>query len=238
MSFSKMIVYGLAIVLLPIAGYLYALSPANIYKQFHIYSYDDHDTWRKNHWLGVSTHQNPNDVWVTQEIISEVKPDVIIETGTSFGGSSVIWAMILEQVNPNGKVITVDIEDTRSKVLDIPIYKERVEFMLGSSTDPAIIMKIKEQIEGKRVLVILDSDHSKSHVANELELYGPMVSKGSYMIVQDTNVNGNPAFLAHGPGPMEAVLEYLPKNSQFVIDKERERLLYTMHPNGYLKKVS
>jgi cephalosporin hydroxylase len=206
--------------------------------QFHKLFYESTETWHSTKWLGIGALQNPNDVWITQEIISEVKPDLIVEAGTFMGGSAALWAMVLEQVNPNGRVITIDIEDrVPAEAHNLPIVKERVDFLRGSSTDPKIIDEIRRRADGKKVLVILDSDHSKNHVLDEMNAYGPMVTKGSYMIVQDTNINGHPVYPDFGPGPWEALDEYLPKNEQFQSDKSRERLMFTMHPRGYLKKV-
>ncbi|HKI20913.1 MAG TPA: CmcI family methyltransferase [Isosphaeraceae bacterium] len=205
--------------------------------QFHKLYYDNPETW-STRWLGLETLQNPNDVWMIQEIICEVRPDLIIEAGTRAGGSAAIWAMVLQQVNPNGRVITIDIKDyVPSEARDLPIIKEKVDFLLGSSTDPKIVDEIRRRTEGKKVLVILDSDHSKNHVLNEMIAYGPMVTKGSYMIVQDTNINGHPVLPDFGPGPWEALDEYLPKNEQFQPDKSRERLMFTMHPRGFLRRI-
>ena len=86
-------------------------------------------------------------------------------------------------------------------------------------------------------MVILDSDHSKAHVLAEMKAYAPLVSKDSYLIVQDTNVNGHPVLEKFGPGPMEAVNEFLATNDEFHRDREAERLMFTMHPKGYLKKI-
>jgi cephalosporin hydroxylase len=146
--------------------------------------------------------------------------------------------MVLQQVNPDGRVITVDIKDyVSNEARNLPIIKEKVEFLLGSSTDPKIVEEIRRRTEGKRVLVVLDSDHSKQHVMNEMRIYGTMVTKGSYMIVQDTNINGHPVLPEFGPGPWEALDDFLPKNPQFQPDKGRERLMFTMHPRGYLRKL-
>ena len=104
--------------------------------------------------------------------------------------------------NPGGRVITVDIADNVSATTrEIPIVAERVEFLSGSSTAPEIVAAIEERVRGHRVLVILDSAHEKDHVARELELYSPMVGVGSYLIVQDTNINGHPVYDDYGPGP-------------------------------------
>jgi cephalosporin hydroxylase len=205
---------------------------------YHQWFYDNPKiTWLNMKWLGVTAQQNPNDVWIHQEIISEVKPDFIIEAGCWEGGSALLWATILQQVNPKGKVITMDIEDWTATAAKLPLWKERIEFMKTSSTDPKTVAELAKRVEGQKVLVILDSDHSKKHVLEELKAYSPMVSVGSYLIVQDTNINGHPVLKDFGPGPYEAVEEFLATNKQFQIDKSRERFLFTMHPNGYLKRV-
>jgi cephalosporin hydroxylase len=193
--------------------------------------------WVDNRWMGVRTLQNPNDVWITQEIIHDVKPDYIIEAGTAEGGSAAAWATFLSQANPAGRVITIDIEDKTRNARAIPIWPERVEFVLGSSTAPETVAKITRQVKGKRVLVILDSDHAKDHVLAEMKAYAPLVPVGSYLIVQDTNINGHPVLPNSGPGPMEAVLEFLATDTRFQVDRSRERMLFTMHPMGYLKRV-
>lgn len=205
--------------------------------QFHRMYYESADTWATSRWLGVLTQQNPNDAWVHQEIIWEIKPDFIVEAGTLNGGSAALWAMVLEQANPEGKVITIDIEDQVREAKRLPIVRKKVEFLIGSSTDPKIVDEVARRVKGRKVLVILDSDHSKEHVLRELQAYSPLVSAGSYIIVQDTNVNGHPVFKDFGPGPMEAVDEFLAQNNRFAPDPARERLLFTMHPKGYLKRV-
>lgn len=220
--------------------YQYETRPRNeqeIIDRFHQMFYDSTETWRRTHWLGIHTMQNPNDVWVHQEAITEVKPDFIIEAGTLHGGSAALWAMVLQQVNPAGRVITIDIEDLSQEARNLPICRERVEFIIGSSTDPKIVADITKRVAGKKVMVILDSDHRKPHVLNELKAYSPLVNVGSYLIVQDTNVNGHPVRSDFGPGPMEAVDEFLAGNSDFVSDRSREHLLFSMHPKGYLKRV-
>jgi cephalosporin hydroxylase len=90
--------------------------------------------------------------------------------------------------------------------------------------------------EDDSVLVILDSDHTKDHVLAEMRAYGPLVTKGSYMIVEDTNINGHPVLPDFGPGPWEAVEEFLQGNDQFTVDRSREKLLMTFNPMGYLRR--
>jgi cephalosporin hydroxylase len=204
---------------------------------FHVISYNDKNTWLNNYCFGIQTGQNPNDIWIIQEIITETRPDYIIETGTFKGGSAILWATILDQVNPNGKVITIDIKDLVTEAKKMLIAKRKVEFLVGGSTDPEIIKILQEKVTGKKVMVILDSLHTKEHVYKELKLYSTFVNIGSYIIVQDTNINGNPVLKDFGPGPMEATKQFLNEIDNFIIDKSRERLLFTMHPNGYLKRI-
>lgn len=213
--------------------------PKAIIDRFHELYYNNNDTSENMFWLGLQTWQNPNDVWIHQEIITEIKPDFIVECGTHTGGSACIWAMVLQQVNPKGQVITIDITDEPVKaagVEKIPIWKEMCVFLHGSSTDPKIVEEVTKRVQGKKVMVILDSLHTKDHVLAELKAYSPLVNVGSYLIVQDTNVHGHPVFKAHGPGPYEAVEEFLASNRNFESDRRRERLMFTMHPKGYLRR--
>ncbi len=212
-------------------------STGDVVTAFHVLFYNSPATWPKSRWLGIPTEQNPNDVWITQEIIFETKPDFVIETGTYKGGSAGLWAMILAQVNPAGRVITIDIKDMVDKAGLPPIARERVDFLIGSSTAPEILAEVRRRVAGRSALVILDSDHSMTHVLAELEAYAPLVKPGGYLVVQDTNVNGHPAFPNFGPGPMEAVDRFLAKNPAFVSDRSRERLLLTFNPKGFLRRL-
>lgn len=210
--------------------------PEQIVRDFHHLSYESRG-WVENRWLGVNALQNPNDVWIIQEIMTEVRPDFVIETGTWNGGGALLWATILEQINPAGRVITIDIQDGTGDAQKHPLWWRRVTFLHGSSTDPGIVRKVKQIVGDGKVMVILDSDHSKAHVLAELETFAPLVTPGSYLIVQDTAVNGHPILPDYGPGPMEAVREFLPQHPELTIDHSRERLLHTLHPDGYLRKA-
>jgi cephalosporin hydroxylase len=231
------LVTGLVVFLMSLI--LLAIPPSDeaVLRRFHEISYHNPRGWPSARWLGVATVQNPNDVWIHQEIISEIKPDFIVEAGTFLGGSAAIWAMVLAQVNPDGRVITIDIEDQVTAAKELPIVKQKVDFLVGSSTDPTIVGEVERRVKGKKVMVILDSDHRKEHVLAELRAYSRFVSIGSYLIVQDTNVNGHPVLKNFGPGPWEAVEDFLKETDHYVIDREREKLLFTMHPGGYLKRV-
>jgi len=206
----------------------------SIINDFHKIYYGDSGShrWEKTSWLGIQTLKCPLDLWIYQEIIYEVKPDIIIETGTWSGGSALFLATICDKIN-NGIIFSIDIT---SKAF--PIH-DRIKFFTGSSTDEEIFKKVSGPIKKTdKVLAILDSDHSKDHVLKEMELYGELITKDSYLIVEDTNINGHPVLPNWGPGPMEAVKEFLSHHSEFSIDKDKEKLLMTFNPNGYLKKIS
>jgi cephalosporin hydroxylase len=130
-----------------------------------------------------------------------------------------------------GRIVTVDVVEAER-----PAH-ERVTYLTGSSADPEVVARVRELVgDAAPVLVILDSDHSRDHVLEELHLYSPLVSPGSYLIVEDTNVNGHPVRPKFGPGPMEAVSEFLPGASEFSLDLEREKFFLTFNPRGFLRK--
>ncbi|MEE2674017.1 MAG: CmcI family methyltransferase [Myxococcota bacterium] len=181
-----------------------------------------------NSYMGILTWQNPFDVWITQEIMFEVKPDVVVETGTFRGGSAALWATFLEQINPNGRVLTIDIRDKRTRAAkQLPIVKRMVTFLLGSSSGPKVVEQVRKAVQGKRTLFILDSAHHREHVLSELRAYGDMVSVGSYIIVQDTI----------GTGAGAAVLDFLSETDAFELDPSRERLMISNNAGGFLKRV-
>jgi cephalosporin hydroxylase len=157
---------------------------------------------------------------------------MIIETGTAGGGSALFLASVCDSLD-HGNVITIDIEAQK----DRPKHK-RLKYLVGSSTSQEIVQQVRKGIGRKRkVMVILDSDHHKEHVLNELKIYSRFVTPGSYLIVEDTNINGHPVLSSFGPGPMEAIQEFLKDNENFVVDESREKFFLTFNPKGYLEKV-
>lgn len=190
-------------------------------------------TWRNTTWLGTRARKCPLDLWIYQEIISTVRPGLIIETGTKFGGSALFMATICDSIDC-GEVVTVDIVTKRNR----PQHR-RLRYLQGSSTDPSIVTELATlaSISGT-VLVVLDSYHGKRHVYKELSLYSKMVSVGSYIIVEDTHLNGNPVFPNYGDGPNEAVAEFLRSSSDFVVDEAMHKFLLTYNRRGYLKKIA
>jgi cephalosporin hydroxylase len=182
-------------------------------------------------WFGYRTMKSPMDMWMYQEILAETKPDLVIESGTAFGGSSLYLASLFDLLG-RGEVVTIDIEARPGQ----PNHP-RISRLIGSSVDPAILAEVRRRATGHRTMVILDSDHSAAHVGAELEAYRGLVSPGCYLIVEDTDVNGHPVVPDHGPGPMEAVEAFLPTAPEFAVDRERERFMLTLNPRGYLRRV-
>ena len=196
-------------------------------------------------WLGRPIIQYPQDIVALQEIIWAVKPQLIIETGIAHGGSLVLSASILELLGGNGRVVGVDIEirpHNRQAIEEHPMAR-RITLIEGSSVDNGIAAQVRALAAGRRpVLVILDSNHTHEHVRRELELYSPLVTRGSYLIVFDTVVEDMPADAfanrPWGPGnnPKTAVHEFLKTSRRFALAKEIDnKLLLTVAPDGYLK---
>lgn len=174
----------------------------------------------------------PTDLWLYQEIMFKLRPDVIVETGTYKGGSAYYLASLCELLG-KGEVITIDVEQYQGR----PNHP-RITYLNGSSISDSILEQVRHRISGKQtVLIILDSDHSKDHVLRELQVYHPLVTKGSYVIVEDSNVNGHPVWPEFGPGPMEAIDLFMATNKQFVIDNSMEKFLLTFNPRGYLRRI-
>ena len=212
-------------------------SDRQVLNQFYEIWTNDPETWRRNRWFGIPTQQNPFDVWITQEIIWELKPDLLVEAGTFRGGSAALWATILQQANPGARVVTIDIEDRTVEARRLDIVQRHVDFLHGSSTAPDIVAKVSEMTAGKSTLVILDSMHTRDHVLAELRAYAPLIPLGGYIIVQDGMLNGHPVWPNWGPGPYEAIADFLSETDDFEVDRSRERLRFTYNPNGFLKRV-
>jgi cephalosporin hydroxylase len=193
--------------------------------------------WSDTRWLGIRSEQAPTDNWSMQEIISEIRPDYVIEAGTMNGGTTLFYASVLSNVNPDGKVITIDIKPQVEQASQLSLWKKHVELIVGSSTDPNVADHIAHEVQGKKVLVTLDSLHTRDHVLREMQIYSKLVTRGSYLVVQDTVLNGHPIGPHWGPGPMEAVRDFLKANNDFVVDSSREKFLLTFYPAGWLKRV-
>jgi cephalosporin hydroxylase len=203
-----------------------------VVKQFHklIYTYRAQSTWQDTRWLGAKVLKIPFDLWVYQEILFETKPDVIIETGTFDGGSTYFYASIFDLLGA-GEVISIDVDPHSGR----PEHA-RITYIKGSSTDAALVYDVKEKVKGKRVMVVLDSDHSEKHVREELSIWSEIVSPGCYLVIEDTNVYGHPVNKEHGRGPMEAVKDWEKANPPFKNDPTREKYMVSFQPHGYWKR--
>lgn len=214
-------------------------------------------------WLNRPIIQYPQDMIAMQELIWSIKPDLIIETGIAHGGSLILSASMLalldmseaiergESMNPREskrKVLGIDIdvrEHNRAAIEAHPMAS-RIQMIQGSSIDPETVAQVKTIADNfQRVLVFLDSNHTHDHVLAELEAYAPLTSIGSYCVVFDTVVEDMPADMfpdrPWGPGnnPKTAVWEYLKAHPEFEIDKNMQhKLLITVAPDGYLKRVA
>lgn len=201
-------------------------------RRFHKMVYRAGSPWMYSQWRGVPIMKTPPDLIMMAELVYRLRPGVIIETGTQTGGSALFWADLCE-LNQFGMVLSIDIQERPG----LPQH-HRIRYHVGSSVDDATLERCRLLCaESKAILVDLDSDHSKDHVLREMELYGPLVTKGSYLIVEDTNINGHPVAPEFGPGPWEAVREFLSKHPEFQQDRECERYGVTFHPGGWLRRI-
>lgn len=200
---------------------------------FHRLFYDSPSTWRTLKWMGVVTWKNPLDLWIYQEILHELRPATVVECGTAFGGSALFMAHVLDAVG-KGRIVTVDVEERPGR----PAHP-RIRYLKGSSVDPGVVENVRSLTDPDGpTMVVLDSDHGKGHVLAEMRAYAGLVDVGSYMIVEDGNLHGNPVCPNSVPGPAEAIEEFLSGRSDFRPDDSRERLLFTFNPSGYLRRVS
>lgn len=214
-------------------------------------------------WQGRPIIQYPQDMVAVQELIWAIRPDLIIETGIAHGGSLVFSASQLalldmcdaieagEKLDPSvsrRKVLGLDIDIRAHNRVAIEAHPmaTRIHMIQGSSISAEVVRQVNEiAMPYKRVLVCLDSNHTHDHVLAELEAYAPLVSSGSYCVVFDTLIEDMPADMfpgrSWGPGnnPKTAVWEYLKSHPEFEIDRSiQHKLLITVAPDGYLKRVA
>jgi len=186
--------------------------------------YYDSFVWMATYWLGVPVAKNPLDLWVYQEIIWETRPQVLIETGSYEGGSALFFASLFDLIG-EGRVVTIDIEDTAARHLSHP----RITSIVGSSVSDDVVYQLRKIVGNQTAMVSLDSDHSAKHVLREMELYSQFVSTGNYIVVEDTELKG--------PGPGKAVTRFLKDRKDFVQDRSREKFMVTSNRGGFLKRV-
>ncbi|GAB5511091.1 MAG: cephalosporin hydroxylase family protein [Hyphomicrobiales bacterium] len=213
-------------------------------------------------WMGCPIIQYPQDIMAVQELVWQVKPDLIIETGIAHGGSLILSASMLalleyseaaekcdvvDTAKPKRHVLGVDIDiraHNREAIEKHPMFG-RIEMLQGSSIDPAMVEQVSARAaQAERVMVFLDSNHTHDHVLEELRAYGPLASAGSYCVVFDTVVENLPVDTYDnrhwGPGdnPMTAVDAYLAETDMFEIDADMDaKLQIGVALRGYLKRV-
>jgi cephalosporin hydroxylase len=176
----------------------------------------------RTYWKGRQILKNPCDLWAIQEVIYETQVEVLVEAGTRYGGSAYFYGDLGVEVH------SIDLAPPKT-----PYPHPNVTYYTGYSTSPANLVFIGLAIEGKRTMVVLDSDHHKKNVLKELDAFAPMVSEGCYLVCEDTYLgNLDPEFV--GDSPKEALEEWLPNHPEFQVDRSRDKWNVSMHPEGWL----
>lgn len=194
----------------------------------------DTGVWKNMHYRGVRILKVPSDLWSYQEILHERGIEWVVETGTRHGGSALYFADLLSAKNAAGRVISIDIDRDSRRLESHP----EIDFIIGDSGSEATVETVRRMLPAGRgpLFLILDSEHTREHVLRELHAFLPLLQAGDYLVVEDTCVNGRPVRPAFGPGPYEALQEFMALHcEQFVRDEARERKFgFTAAPGGYL----
>lgn len=192
------------------------------------------DNFARTTWLGQPIWQNLADIWTIQELIVEREVDFVVECGTNRGGSAFFMATVFDLLD-RGQVLTIDVERLAT------VSHPRIEFLHGSSTDEAIVGRVRERVREAsphEVLVVLDSDHSAAHVLGELRAYADLVPIGGYVVVQDGMLDELPGYRDHTPGPLAAIREFVRGDTRFEVDEARSgKFLFHSSPSGCLRRL-
>ena len=202
----------------------------------------------QTNWMGEPCLQLAQDMFALQEAVYKSRPDFIIESGVAWGGTMLFLASVLKLLDGK-KIIGLDVfipGDLRARLMspDNPV-RDMMYLIEGSSVDDHTVEKVKEIVgNNKKVLVLLDSDHTHMHVSKELKLYAPFVGVGQYLICGDTTIERQPPAeerpraWGKGNNPLTALREFLGTSPDFEVDHELEnKLLFTNNPGGYLRRV-
>lgn len=206
----------------------------HFHRLYYSVAYEEGLGWQRTQWLGFPLYKMPSDCFNLVDVIWQVKPQLIIETGTAAGGSALFMASYLDAIG-SGKILSIDLAGVNRSYPAHP----RIAYLGGkSSVDKAVLAEVRNYVEsyGSPVMVVLDSDHSREHVLKELEAYHGFVSAGSYLIVEDVNVNNHPVLSEHGPGPYEACEEFFPKHPEFKQDL-RTPSYHLLSQHGWYRRV-
>ncbi len=191
--------------------------------------------FEKCSWMGVASFKNPCDAWIYQEIIYEVKPEVIVEIGSAYGGTTLFFAHLLDLMG-TGSVVSVDIDRSHYAV-----QHPRITTITGDSSCSDVIAQVQQQCHGKRVLVVHDGDHSRGQVLKDLRAYQNLVTIGSYLIVEDGVIDlfdPGDGIGTLSPGPLPAIKQFLQEHHNYLMDATRERYVITYNPRGFLRRIS
>jgi cephalosporin hydroxylase len=206
-----------------------------VWDAYHRWYYDA-GVWCSTTFLGIPSLKSVSDMWNYQEIIVERKPSLVIEFGTSYGGSALVFSTILQAVSPGARLLTVDAAP--QMVAPAVSANPHIECLASETTHPRVAERIAELRRERpgRVFAILDSDHQAHHVLGEMRLLRPLLTAGDYLVVEDSNINGHPVLPGWGPGPMEAVDAYEREHpGDYDHDVQRERKFgLTFAPRGFL----
>jgi cephalosporin hydroxylase len=204
-------------------------------RQWLLYHSNDIMLVGKCRWMGAEALKNPLDAWIYQEILYEVRPEVIVEIGSYSGGSTLYFANLLDLLG-TGIVVSVDRDRSR-----FDISHPRIRMVTGDSSSPDVVEQVRRLSDGKTCLVVHDGDHRKEKVLEDLEIYSRFVTAGSYLIVEDGIIDlfrprdGIGEFYS---GPLPAIDEFLARHRrEFAVDRERERYVITYNPRGFLRRV-
>jgi cephalosporin hydroxylase len=193
---------------------------------------------RNLNWRGIEMIKNPCDLWMMVELFQKLRPRVLVETGTHFGGSALFFADITKTLGLDCTIVTIDYNPKWS--VDPKAFG--IRSLVGYTTDAPIVEEVRAIVRertagGGHAMVALDASHAEDLVTQELATYADLATVGSYVVVEDTNVNGHPSFPDHGPGPWEAVQGFLRTHPNYVVDRDCERFLLTFNPGGWLRRV-
>lgn len=186
----------------------------------------------ETYYFGIKTLKNPFDFWVYQELIHQHKPDVIIEIGNNWGGSTLALAHMLDNMQ-HGRIIGIDID--HSKIIEKISQHPRVTLVENNAIDA--LSQVKALIKpAEKVLLIEDSAHTYDNTLAVLELYSPFIKIGDFIIVEDS-ICHHGLDVGPSPGPYEAIESFIKSNNKFEIDRSKESFLITWNPKGFLKKI-
>jgi cephalosporin hydroxylase len=220
------------------ARFLARFCRRSVIDAFHFIWYMDKSTHAQNTFLGFPMDQLPMDSWLYQELLCRERPRFIFQTGIDHGGSLLYFATMLDLLHAPADALVIGV-DIRLSESARRLTHPRIRLIEGSSTDPAIVARVRELAPAQYGLVSLDSDHSKEHVLRELELYSPLTEPGRHLVVEDCNVNGHPVYQSHGVGPTEAVDQFLHANQDFSRDDGLwRRNGLSFHQGGWLMRAA